>query len=227
MAREQKRLTRKELKEDPLMTALSEAQQWFDLHGTKLIIGAIIVAVAIFGSIFYGRIRASAEQEGAASLMDVGTKAQDQSTQTLVAPLMEVADNYKGTQAGADAVFALAQLAIQENDWEKALDYFERFENEYGDLYLSGSAALMGHATTLENLGRRDEAAVLYDKVASRKDAHFASEFALLSAARCWAMSGDTAAARDRNNRVIAMKLASEEAQTRAKLNLAVLDAAQ
>jgi tetratricopeptide (TPR) repeat protein len=154
-------------------------------------------------------------------------QAQDQSTQTLTDPLKEVADNYKGTQAAADAVFALAQLAMQENDWETALDYFERFEKDYGNLYLSGSAALMGHATTLENLERRDQAAVLYDKVATRKDAQFASEYALLNAARCWTLAGDTAAARDRYNRVIGMELASEEAKTRAKLDLAVLDAAR
>lgn len=227
MAREQKRLTRKDLKEDPLMTAMAQTQAWFDQHGTKLIVGVIIVAVAVFGTIFYGKMRASAEQEAASALMDVGMKAQNQETQALMTPLEDVAKTYKGTQAGADAVFALAQLAMQQDDWDTALKQFQRFDKEYGNTFVSGSAALMGQATALENLGRNKEAAVLYDQVAARKDASYAREFALLDAARCWLKVGDTTAARDRCDQVVGMDLVSEEAKTRAKLDLAALDAAR
>ena len=227
MARKQKRLTHKELREDPLVTAYTKTQDWFTLHGTKVIIGVVVLAIVVFGSIFYGKMRASAEQEAAASLMEIGASAQNQTTEALKAPLQEVADNYKGTQAAADALFALAQLAAQENNWEAALDNFTQYVNEYGDNYLSGSAAMMGRATALENLNKRDEAAAIYDEVANRKDANFASEFALLDAARCYVATGDTKTARDRYQRVIDMKDASNDAVLRAKLDLAVLDTDQ
>ena len=103
MARQQKRVTRKELKEDPLMTALSDARSWWEMHGTKATIGIIAVVVIIFGIIFVGKMKDSAEAEASARLMEITQNAGTQTPESLIDPLQSLVDDRR-READANAI---------------------------------------------------------------------------------------------------------------------------
>jgi len=226
MARQQKRVTRKELKEDPLMTALSEARSWWEINGTKSTIGIVVLVVVIIGVIFSGKMKESAEAEASAALMEITQSAGNQTIEALVGPLEELTTNYAGTRAGSEALFALGQLAMQNGDYESAVEHFSRFTTEYKKQHLTASAAMMGQATALENLGRFEEAAAVYDRLLTHKDSKYAKPFVLFAAGRSWELAGDLEKALERYQMVDKTD-AEDQIKERAKLEIAKLEAAR
>lgn len=223
MARKQKRIKRHDLREDPLMTAIAEVQNWLSTNATRLTIAVIVIAAIVGGGWFYTQMRASAEEEAAAALIDVGRTVQGNTIDELIPPIRDVADSYEGTSAGAEAQFGLGQLAMQKGDYQAAVDEFSAFLDKYGKVWMLAPASRLGRATAYENLQQYDLAAADYEKLLSNKQAAHIRAYSLLGAARCLEHEGDIEGAREKYTEVSDSEDAPDEARERAKLSLQLL----
>jgi len=191
MAREQKKLSKKELKQDPLMKSISKAQVWLELHGKQLAYGLGAVLVVLLIAYFVVSSDQAADDESMAAIAQLQSEPNIlNDTEILSQRLLEISEDYKGTIGGSEALYNLAQLTLGERQYEEALEYFEEYAHTYKNEYMLTTAALAGQATSLENLNRWDEAAVIYERIASNKKAPQARPNALLSAGRCYLKAG-------------------------------------
>lgn len=223
MARKQNTIKRKDLKEDPLMTAIAEGQQWLGENGTRLAVVAVVIGLVVVGGWFYAQMRASAEEEAAAALMEVGRTVSGNTVEELMPPIREVAESFEGTNAGAEAQFGLGQLAMQNGDYQAAVDDFTTFLSEYKSVWMLEAAARLGRATAYENMEQYDNAAADYELLLDNKQASHIRVYALLGAARCLEKSGDIEGARSYYTEASEIDDAPDAAKERAKLSLELL----
>lgn len=201
MARQQKKLSRKELREDPLMKAIGQAQIWMEEHGVKLAIaaGVAVVAVAVF--FLVGQMKQSANEEAVAEVVQAQQAYQQQGEagrEQFLDRLSEIADEYEGTFGGQQAQYTVAQVALEEGDYARAEELFAEFARTYGGEYMVPLAATLGEAAALEGLEDWSSAAKAYDKAANHRNGDHVRPYALVNAGRCWMEAGDTARARQR-----------------------------
>ena len=190
MARQQKKLTKKELREDPLMKSVAQAQTWMEVNGKKLAIGVVAVAAVIIISVVMLNSRKAANVTSMAELATVRQTLAQQPDADISEQLEDVAATYKGTTGGAEALMAIADLALNDGDNEKAVETYERFIKSYPKTFMLTAAAWEGKATALSNMENWEEAAETYDRVAGMKDASHVRANLLLKAANCYEKAG-------------------------------------
>lgn len=190
MARQQKKLSKQELREDPLMKSVAQTQVWLEENGKWLAIGVATLVVVVIVSVMMMNSRHAANAESMAELASVRQTLTNQPDADVTEQLDEVATTYKGTSGGAEALIAIADLALNDGDNEKALEAYERFVKEYPDTYMLTAAAYEGKATALSNLEQYEEAGEAYDRVIRMADAAHVEASLLLKAARCYEKAG-------------------------------------
>jgi predicted negative regulator of RcsB-dependent stress response len=223
MAREQKRLKKKELREDPLMTAITNAQVWLAEHGKKLAVGIVVVAAVVIAVNMLSNMRMEADMESRGAFADVQLEISQTNPEDVIPLLLRVADDYAGTSGGAEALFTAAEMALNEREPARAEELFTRFISEYKDEYMLSAGAQGGLATAIEDQGRFEEAADQYLILANNEDATHYRFFALFNAGSCYASGHDYDKAREMYNLVLDEEDYSDF-KTRAELELARLD---
>ncbi|MCB2212353.1 tetratricopeptide repeat protein [bacterium] len=225
MARQQKRLKKQELREDPLMTALTNAQIWLAEHGKKLAIGVVVVAVVVVAVVMLGNMRTEADLESRRAFAEAQLELAQTNPEDMIPPLLRVADEYSGTSGGAEALYTAAEMALNNLDNERAAELFQRFLDEYSSEYLLPEGAMGGLATAYMNLGQYQEAADTYIKLANDKRASHYRYFALLNAAEAYVKLEQYDKAREVLNTVVEEKSATvSDFRTRAQEELARID---
>jgi predicted negative regulator of RcsB-dependent stress response len=223
MAREQKRLKKKELREDPLMTAITKAQVWLAEHGKKLTIGILAVVIVIVAVNMLGKMRTEADMESRKAFADVQLEIAQTAPDDVIPILLRVVDDYEGTSGAAEALFTAAEMALNQEEPERAEELFSRFLSDYKGEYLLAAGAYGGLATALVNQGRFEEAAEAYFNLASDKQARHYRFYALLDAGKAYASAEKYDDARRMFNIVLDEQDFSDF-RTRAEEELARLD---
>ncbi len=203
MAREQKKLTKKEIRQDPLVKAIGRARGWLDIHGRKITVITTAVIIGVIASLFYSSIRRSATNESQLALIQARWSMQTQDSLQILEALEDIAAQFKGTPGGAEATFSLAEMALAEGRNEEALELYREFHRRYKKDFLLANAALDGQAAALEKLERYAEAAEVHDRIVAGKQGAYLAPLALYHSGRCWRLAGDTAAALERYQRII------------------------
>ncbi|MBS1261303.1 MAG: Outer membrane protein assembly factor BamD [Calditrichaeota bacterium] len=197
MARKQKRVKKKELREDPLMNAIAETQLWLSEHGNKLAIAVIVVIVVVVAGVLLRNMRDEAQIESRQAFAEAQKQIQDTQAEDVVPPLMRVADDYEGTSGAMEALFTAAEMSLNQDSTARAIELFQRFIREYDSAYMLAAGAHGGLATAYENAGRFDEAAETYETLANREDASHYRLYALLAEGRAWRLADQPEEARD------------------------------
>lgn len=223
MARQQKRLKKKELREDPLMTAVSETQLWLAVNGKKLAMGIIAIAIIIVAVVLLRNMREEADLESRQAFADAQLEIAQSNPEDVIPPLLRIADDYQGTSGGSEALYTAAEMALNQQEAERAVELFNRFLDEYKGEYLLEAGAYGGLATAHENLGHFEEAADIYMRLADHKDARHYRYFALLNAGKAYAQAEQYDKARAAFNIVVDEQDYSGT-RTRAEEELARLD---
>ncbi len=223
MARQQKRLKKKELREDPLMTAITTAQIWLAEHGKKLAVGIVVVAAVIIAVNMLSNMRFEADMESRRAFADVQLEISQTNPEDVVPLLLRVADDYQGTSGAAEALYTAAEMALNEQQPERAEELFTRFLNDYTGEYMLSAGAQGGLATAIEDQGRFEEAADQYLVLANDKHAGHYRYFALLNAGSCYTSSEQFDKAREMYNLIIDEQ-AYSDFKTQAELEIARLD---
>jgi len=198
-----KRVTKKELKEDKLVTTYFKARQYLEEHQkiTLRIAGGTVLVIAL--AAFWFMSKSHAESQASYELSMAILASQSGDAAALTQQFSQIAERYSGTASGDAARFYIARMKFQEHKPEEALqayDDFLRHASKAGYLY---PAALAGKGAALEDLNRFGEAAQFYLKAAEFKKDFFAEAGFRLDAGRCFAASGDKDRARQQYQYVL------------------------
>jgi tetratricopeptide (TPR) repeat protein len=196
-----KKIVKKELKQDTLMTTVAMAEGFY--HTNRKVVnyaltGLVIAAIAVV--IFVNNRRSNNEKAGVelakvVALMDASPAdpatlkaAVDGLPEQGVMGLKAIVENYGGTDGGELARFYLAGAWYRMGEWEKAYEEYEDFST--GDRALEAGAKA-GAAASLEVLKRYKEAGELFEKALSLDPEGVAAAEHLYSAARCYGLAGE------------------------------------
>ena len=186
MLKPRKKLTRKEIKEDPLVTYYVQFQKFLRKYNQQINVGLIAIVVIIAGGIFLTRSQKGSEIKAASQLAMAEMPFYAQKYDRAILELTPIVDTYSGTKAGVRAAFYLATAYFEQNDYEKALTNFEICEKKSSKNLLVKVSSMAGMAACLESLGRVEEAAQMYENAGKKYSKYFSASQNLLQAARCY-----------------------------------------
>lgn len=133
MLRAKKKITKRELKQDALVTTLGKAESLYEENKRLIGIVAAAIAVAVVGVMLLSRSRASAEEAAGAALGRVREFVDNGQHQVAVEGvkergimgLREIVDEYGSTSSGRIARFYLANAYFATGKVDDALREFE------------------------------------------------------------------------------------------------------
>lgn len=169
MLTKQKKLSRKEIKEDKLVEFYYKSQSFFEENKTKILtyVGvAAAVVVAVFAYLSYR----SGQNEDAgvhlAKAMDIYDQgdflgAVEGRKDQKVLGLKDIVSQYGSTENGETAKIYLANSYANLGKVEDAYKYYDDYS---GDIDLYKAAALAGQAAYFSSKGEFEKAAELYEK---------------------------------------------------------------
>jgi len=191
-----KKLSKRELKEDALVTSYVRVSSFYSENRRMISIVATVIAVLVIAAIIYGKnraannISASTEFGEVFQLFDNGQYqlAIDGVPERNIKGLKAIVENYGNSNAGDIARFYLADAYYNLGKYQDALEQFKKFSPPVETLEIS---RLSGIGSCYEALGMRKDAAEYYEKAAKKdpKDASAAEN--LSNAARNYAAAGE------------------------------------
>jgi len=171
MLKPKKKISKKEIKEDTLVTSYFEATNWYQ-QNKKTVNGVLtgvvvlaIVVVAYLNNVNSNNLKATSELGKISSYYDQGKYdvAINGNLQENVRGLQAIVDDYGSTKAGEMATFYLANCYYAQANYEKALQYF--LDVDVSDELVS-SSAISGAAACYEAQANYEKAASMYEKAA-------------------------------------------------------------
>ncbi len=195
MLKPKKGISKREIKEDKLVTTYFRSRAWFERNKrlVSYIIAAPVILLAILWFVENNRRqsddRATTELSKVFPLYDQGQYqiAIDGIPQENIRGLQSIVDDYGSTHAGEVAKLYLAECYFNLKDYQKALTYFK--EVDLSNKLLS-SSVLAGEAACYEAEGNHEEAADLYEKAASTNMTDLDAPENLFMAANNYSVTG-------------------------------------
>jgi len=214
-----KRIKKKELKEDKLVTTFFQTRDYLGKHQANILkIGGVVVLLIALGTFwFISKSRAGLQ---ASFELSMAVLAAQQGEPAVIAErFSQIADLYAGTAAGDEALFYVAQMKYLVHQPEEALPAFDNYLSQGRKGTYLRTAALAGKASCLEDLGRYQEAAETYLAAAATNPDRlgFAAPGFRLDAARCYRLSGELRKAHEQYEYVLSHYPDSPSAQKAEK----------
>lgn len=162
-----KRMTKEELREDKVMTALKELGDIAKENSRALLIALLVLVAAIAAWIFFQQSRARAEENAAVSLYQA-QQYYFSGRYSEALPLLEsIVGQYGSTRAGKLAPLFLGNAKLAAGDAAGAQQAFAALDPGSDPLLVA--AADRGKAAALADLGQLAEAGQLYLTAAGRE----------------------------------------------------------
>jgi tetratricopeptide (TPR) repeat protein len=196
---------RKELRQDKVVTVYAKAWEFFEEHRMLVYgIGAVLVAVvlAVVGYVYLQSQRGARAQELLGGIVSVYEDGQYENALNGIETnlgLLEIADEYGGTDAGNLAHFYAADALFRLGRYDEALEHFEAFDK---GSHLVGASAYAGEAAIYEQRGEYERAGDLYRSAALEFENNVTSPQYLLSAGQAYEEAGAYAKAQDVYQRI-------------------------
>ncbi len=203
MLRPRKKLIKKHIKEDKLVTSYFKAMDYVEQNSKMLLIAAAVVLAVMVISILYFRSKKNAEMRASVELTKAQIELSKNNVDTAIDMLKSLADNYSGTQNAGKGVFYLANIYFERQNTEEASNYFQKYLNDYSDDSILTSSAYSGVAACYERKEELLKAAGFYLKGAEKYPKHFEAPEQLMKAARCYKLANNKLEARKLYQKVI------------------------
>ena len=116
MLKPRKKITKRQIKEDPLVTYYFKTLDFMKQHSQKITIGIIVVLVVIFIAILMAKSKQSAELDASEQLVKANIQLSNQQTQDAINILLSLVDNYSGTKNAAKGVYLLGKAYYQKGE---------------------------------------------------------------------------------------------------------------
>jgi tetratricopeptide (TPR) repeat protein len=216
-------MTKRQIKEDPLVTAAFRATMVWERFGRRILIGAgaaLLVALLVF---FVMRTRAQAEHRAAADYFRASVALNQGDAASATPMLRELIDNSPGTKAARDAMLLLGDAAMVQRNPKEAVTWYQRYvEKVRGNKDLS-LAGYLGLGAALEDAGSFAQAADAYAKAAENARTDNERGRALLAQARSLGRAGQSRKAIEIYQTISAMSGAEIPIRDAANMHLGEL----
>ena len=207
MLAKKKKLSKKQIKEDKLVTSYYQATRFIEENQSKLISAAVVIAVVIVGVILYTNKLEADNQEATAAMAKVMPlfqagnyqQAIDGTPGTDVIGFKQIAEDYSGTEQGELAKIYLANSYYFLGQFDSAYEYYEDYS---GDIPLFKATAIAGQAGVLVQKEDFERAAELYNEAAQISENNPANADYLLKAGINYIKVGKLAEAKRVLNKV-------------------------
>ena len=193
MLRPRKKLSRREIKEDPLVTTYVRIQKFIQRHSKQLNVVGLILVAAIVITVFMGRSKRSAESAAAGRLGIAEMYYYIQDYTRAIGELSDIVDTYSGTKSAGTAAFLTANAYYSTGDYANAERYYQSYLDDYNHNKMFSASSLAGVAACRESQGLFLEAAQLYERAGTKYADSFRSPFHLKDAGRCYVLAGEIA----------------------------------
>jgi len=202
MLRPKKKISKKEIKEDRLITWYAEVTGLYEKYKKNIHIGIGAVAIIVLAIVVYVKNQADNETIAAAqfakvfTLFDAGSyrEAVDGIPERNVPGLKAIVENYGSTPSGEIARFYLANSLYNLGRYDEALEMFEDFSPADDLLAISRYGGIAQCHEVRKEYG---EAAKAYEMAASKNPNDLSVAENLHHAARNYALAGDKQKALD------------------------------
>ena len=196
MITKKKKLSRKEIKEDKLVTFMYGIESFYEEHKSKITTYGLILVIAIAGAYFYvsqqkvENENAGIELSRVMSIFDQGSylEAIEGRQGTNVIGLKRIVEEYGSTENGESAKIFLANSYSYLGNYEEAFKYFEDYG---GSIDVYKASAMAGMAGYYASKKEYKKAADLYKKASSVFNLNAQNPDYLLNAAVNYYNSGD------------------------------------
>jgi tetratricopeptide (TPR) repeat protein len=167
MLQKKKKLSKKEIKEDKLVSFVNKSANFFEEYKNKIFTYGVIAVIAIAAVYFYINQKNVDNQEAATELSRV-MKLYDQGSYleaiegkqgTNIIGLKKIVDEYGGTENGETAKIYLANSYAFLGNYDDAIIYYEDYD---GSIDYLKAAALAGEAGYYAAKGDFEKAADMY-----------------------------------------------------------------
>jgi outer membrane protein assembly factor BamD (BamD/ComL family) len=142
---QKKKLSKKELKKDPLLDSVLKAQTYYEENKTNLLYGGIGLIIVILLIVWVVALNKETEME-AMSLLGKAQIEFDNMNYTSARGFLErLRENYSSTDSEAQGTFLLANLHYNQDNYTQAKDLYGEFIDAYSGseiLLASGYAGL-------------------------------------------------------------------------------------
>lgn len=162
MLKPRKKITRKELKRDPLMEFVYRARQtWMEYRSVlSRYVGLVLVVVVLAVLVLRWR---GGQDEKAASVVGIAFIEFAQGNyHTVIAQLNGSVEEYSGLKSFGNGLFILARSELMVGDTIGAERHFRRYIDDYGKDRMITAGALAGLGIIIEGRKGYQEAAELY-----------------------------------------------------------------
>lgn len=189
LAKHQK-MTKRQMKEDPLVTAAFRATEVWERHGRAILLvvgAAVLVGLLAF---FVLRTRSQAEERASGDLYRAMITLQQGDYATAAPMLKELIDNSPGTRAAREATLLLGDATMGQKNPAEAATYYQKYVDMAGSNREAARIGYLGLGTAYEDAGEFAKAAAAYEKEASLGDSDNQRGRAMLSQARSLTRAG-------------------------------------
>ena len=208
MLQPRKKLTRKEIRRDPLLESIDKGRIYY-AENKRTINGALVAlaAIILLGWGWQHNREQTRQEAQLASTKAVAAYIQGAST-GVEEELQTVADQYKGNDGTALSVYYLGVTKLDSNQYDAATALFQELVKNTDSKILKADGYLkLAYVQELQN--NYPEAAKLYEK-AAKTGQYTAKEEALIAAGYNYQRAGNLDAARRMAQEVDKEKLSSE-----------------
>jgi TolA-binding protein len=198
----QKKIHRKEIKEDALVTWYFRITRWIAPYRRYFNIGGVVVLAAVALSVLMtsSKKNAEANAQGKLGVAEQSYFLNDYGR--LIQDMKPILNKYPGTRAAGMAAFYLANAYFAQGNYGEAETFFKLYADKYADDPMLTASSLAGLAQVAESKNETAKAAVLYEKAGRKYKNSFAAPFYLKEAVRCYAQTGNKAAAENLLERI-------------------------
>ena len=196
MITKKKKLSRKEIKEDKLVTFMYGIESFYEEHKSKITTYGLILVIAIAGAYFYvsqqkvENENAGIELSRVMSIFDQGSylEAIEGRQGTNILGLKRIVEEYGGTENGESAKIFLANAYSYLGNYDEAFKYFEDYG---GNILVYKASAMAGLAGYYSSKKEYKKAADMYKNAGSVFDLNAQNPDYLLNAAINYYNLGD------------------------------------
>lgn len=196
---------RQELRRNWLVQLYAQALLFYEEHRQLthgLGVGVLALVLAVPGYMYYQQQQAKQANELLGEILPVyeqGNYEQALNGAGQRAGLLTIVDNYGGTAPGNLATFYAANALYEQGEYDRSLQYFQRFEK--GNDFI-GASAYAAEAAIYETRGEMETAAEHYEQAASQYPNELTAPRYLVEAGQAYEEAGNYTAAEEVYQRV-------------------------
>lgn len=197
MLKARKKITKKEIKEDPLVTAYVRSQKFMQQHSKKINIAlAAVILISVF-LMYDARSRKSINANAESQIVMAEQIFFSKDYDRAIDALMPISQEYRSSNAAGRAIFYIASAHYEKGEYSEAKEYFQQYLDNYGQIEYFKISSQAGIAACFDNEKKYAEAAAAYEKAGQMASGHFSQPFHLKNAARCYALANQNEKAKE------------------------------